>query len=77
MKETVKKEEIKNVTGGAAETVRDITDEKDLNAALKEMNIPLNNADLARNSIQKKSEDRGGSKCPTCPSQRKAISVLQ
>ncbi len=77
MKDTVNKEDISSVTGGAAETVRDITDEKALNTKLQDLNITLNDADLARNSIQKKSKDRGGSECPTCPSQRRAVSVLQ
>ena len=75
MKDTVNKENISSVNGGAAEAVRDITDENDLNAALQDLSITLNDRDLAKEAIQQPIQGTGY-KCPTCPSKRREISVL-
>ena len=75
MKDTVNKEEIKNVIGGAAEAVRDITDENALNTALKDLEISMNDTDLAKDFIKQDAIKNAG-KCPTCKSRHRDITVL-
>ena len=80
MKDKINKEDISSVTGGAAEALRELTDENELNAALKERNIRMNDADLAREALKQPIQQApltAGSSCSSCPKRRNSVTVLQ
>jgi hypothetical protein len=75
MTDQINRKDMDNVTGGAAEAVREITDENALNNALKELNVPLNDANLSKPPLNSAMTKSGS--CSACHSKKRKVSVLQ